>query len=56
MCKMMAHIGLYDNLKTGICPECMSTANKLDNIMANSQDNKYAQDKLYGNRPDKKNF
>ena len=45
---MMMHLGMHENLKTGLWPECASTATKTENIMVNPHEEKCAQEKFYG--------
>ena len=47
----MAHVGLHENLKTGIWTECSATATKLENIMVNPHKEKFAHEKLYIEMP-----
>ena len=54
---MMAHTGIHDKLKTGLCPECATNSTKLENIMINPHEEKCAHDKFYNNITDyKKNL
>ena len=39
---MMAHVGIHENFKTGICPECVVTMTKLINIMVKPHEEKCA--------------
>ena len=32
---MIDHVGIHENFKTGLWPECMSTATKIENMMVN---------------------
>ena len=43
---MMAHMGLHDNIKTGIWTKFTSTDNKLENIMVNLRKETWAYEKL----------
>ena len=49
---MMAHVGLNDNLKTGLWPECAATTTKLENITVNPHNGKCAHKKFYCQIPD----
>ena len=49
---MMAHSGIYENLKTGLWPECAANATKLENIMVKPHKEKCAHEKFYGKIPD----
>ena len=44
----MAHTGLHENLKAGIWPKCAANTTKLENIMVNPHEEKYANKKIYG--------
>ena len=44
----MVHVGIHENLKTGLWPVCAATETKLENIMVNPHKEKYAYDKIYG--------
>ena len=44
---MIVHAGLSGNLKPDICPECSSNMTKLENIMANSHEEKCAHENFY---------
>ena len=51
MCTTMTHVGMHENLNTGMWHECVATANKLRIIMTNSnEENVY--EKLYGSMPE----
>ena len=32
MHEMMVHAGLYEKLKTGVCPECVATVTKIEKL------------------------
>ena len=49
---MMTHSGLHKNLKTGLWPECAANATKIENIMVNPYEEKYAHENLYRKIPD----
>ena len=44
---MMEHMVLHENINTGLFTKCAATANKLENIMINSHEEKCAHEKLY---------
>ena len=46
--KMMAHLRLHENFKTGIWPECAVTSTKLGNILVNPHEEKCAHNKSCG--------
>ena len=48
MSAMMTHVGIYENLKTGIWTKCAATATKLENVMVKPQKDKYSHDKFCG--------
>ena len=48
----MTHVGMHENLNTGIWPECVATANKLKSIMPNSNEEKCMYENLYGRMPE----
>ena len=48
MCVMMTQVGLHENLRTGIWPDCAATATKLENIMVNPHKNKCSHENFYG--------
>ena len=39
---------LNENLKQGLCPEFKATVDKMEYIMVNPGDEKYAHEKIYG--------
>ena len=48
---MMTHVGMHENLNTGMWHEYVATANKLGIVMTNSNEqNVY--EKLYGRMPE----
>ena len=49
---MMAHVGLHENLKTGIWPKRAATTTKLENIMVDPHKEKCAHEKSYNKIPD----
>ena len=48
MSAMVAHVGLQEKIRTGICPECAPTATNLENILVNPHEEKCAHEKFYG--------
>ena len=46
---MMMHVGMNENLKTDMLPECMATTNKLENIMVKPHKEKRSYENFYGN-------
>ena len=46
------HVGLYKNINMGLCPECVTTMTKLENIMVNPHKNKCVYKNLYRNITD----
>ena len=48
---IMAHMGLHENLKYGLCPKCAATAAKLETLWSTHNKEKYAYEKFYGKMP-----
>ena len=46
MRSMMVHAGLHENLNTGLWPKSTATVTKLENIMFNPYEEKYAYKKF----------
>ena len=49
---VVEHVGIHENLKTGLWPECASTTTKLENIVVNPHEEKCAHENFYGKIPD----
>ena len=45
---LMAHTGIPENLKTGLCTKFMATGTKLEIIIVNPHKEKCAHEKFYG--------
>ena len=48
MCIMVMHVGINENLKTGIFPKWVATTAKFENIMVNPHREKCAYEKFWG--------
>ena len=49
---MISHMGLHENLKVFLWPECEANKNKLENIMVNPHEEICAYEKFCGRMPD----
>ena len=47
MCVIMMYAGIHEKLNTGLWPKYMATSIKLENIMVNPHEDKYAHEKFY---------
>ena len=52
MSAMMTHVGIYENLNTGIWTKFAATATKLENVIVNPHKDKCAHEKFHGKIPD----
>ena len=46
--KWLAHPGLHENLKTGLCPKWAAFETNLEHIMVNPHEEKRAYENVYG--------
>ena len=53
---MITYTGLHKNLKTDLCTKYSATATKLENIMVNPQEAKWAHEKFYERNLDYKKY
>ena len=47
VCVMMTHEGHHENFKAGLWSECTETATKIENVMINPHEQKYAHEKFH---------